>query len=110
MPPRKCVTRVTDAPEAPAREGTRKRPRGGTRKPAHTGAQPPDPPRKGDLVEVGWLGGSTIGLVLEVEDNGWGAPEMVILGDDGRAIRWTTRHVKVLARRRKLRRGACKRR
>lgn len=106
MPPRKCDSDVTDAPKAPAR----KRPRGGTRKPARTGVQPPDWPRKGDLVEIEWLGGSTIGIVLEAKDNGWGAPEITLLRDGGGVIKWSSPHVKVLARRRKLRRGACKRR
>lgn len=110
MPPRKCDTDVTDAPKAPVRERPRKGPRGGTRKPTRTGVQPPDWPRKGDLVEIGWLGGATTGVVLEVKDNKWGAPEMTLLTDAGHVIKWSSPHVKVLARRRKLRRKACKRR
>jgi hypothetical protein len=85
-------------------------PRGGTRKRTRSDVQPPDWPRKGDLVEIGWLGGSIIGIVLEAKDNGWGAPEITLLKDGGGVIRWSSPPVKVLARRRKLRRGVCKRR
>ena len=96
----KCVIADTDARRAPAR----KRPRGGTRTPSHTGVVPPEWPKKGDLVECEWPSGPFRAVVLEVKDNKWNPPDMKIMTDDGAVISWQGPHVKILARRRRRKR------
>jgi len=97
MPADKCVIAVTDARGRRARKG----PRGGTRKPARTGVEPPEWPRKGDLVECEWPSGPFRAVVLEVKDNKWNPPDMKIMTDDGAVITWQGPHVKILSRRRR---------
>jgi hypothetical protein len=104
MPRRKCDSDVTDARKAPARTG----PRGGTRKRTRSDVQRPDWPRKGDLVECEWAGGATVGVVLEANDNGWTAPEITLLKDDGVIVKWHSPRVRVISRRRRGGRKACK--
>lgn len=91
MPKDKCVSDDTHV-SAP--------PRGGTRKPARTGASPPDWPRKGDHVQCMWSDKSVIeGIVLEAEDRGWDPPSLWILTTEGERLSWKGRNVKVIARR-----------
>lgn len=94
MPWNKCVSDVTDV-GVPT-----KRPRGGTRKPAHTGASPPEWPRRGDYVQCMWSSESVLeGIVLEAEDNGWDPPSLWILTTEGERLAWKGRNVKIIARR-----------
>lgn len=91
MPRSKCDSDVTDVSVPP---------RGGTRKPARTGASPPDWPRKGDHVQCMWSDKSVIeGIVLEAEDRGWDPPSLWILTTEGERLAWKGRNVKIIARR-----------
>ena len=91
MPKDKCVSDDTDV-SAP--------PRGGTRKPARTGASPPEWPRKGDHVQCMWSDKSVLeGIVLEAEDHGWDPPSLWILTTEGKRLSWKGRNVKIIARR-----------
>lgn len=91
MPRSKCDSDVTDVSVPP---------RGGTRKPARTGASPPDWPRKGDHVQCMWSDKSVIeGIVLEAEDRGWDPPSLWILTTEGERLSWKGRNVKIIARR-----------